>query len=133
MIDLKRDAAVRPEERFLDKLFAITREARQFHHDGLDAKRDLMRKFVHDSGLRAMFTEQSKLLDTFITLSHRPFKTNYRWSKSMPGKCIFHRLSCHIMTAPQQQTSSSANTWRTISVPSLPLLPPLFLQPFQMQ
>jgi hypothetical protein len=30
MIDLMPDTAVRPEERFLDKLFAIMRDARQF-------------------------------------------------------------------------------------------------------
>ena len=35
MIHLTPDQAVRPEDRFLDRLFAIMREARQFHHDGL--------------------------------------------------------------------------------------------------
>ena len=78
MIHLTPAQAVRPEVRFLDRLFAIMRDARQFHHDGLeseaDAKRAMMRDFVRDSGLSAMFTEQTRLLDAVIALSYRPFQ-----------------------------------------------------------
>jgi hypothetical protein len=73
-----RCAAVRPEERFLDDLYAMVRDARQFHHDGLDSvadiMRDLIRDIVRDSDLNA--TEQSSVLGAFISLSYRPFEDN---------------------------------------------------------
>jgi hypothetical protein len=54
MIDLTPDAAVRPEARFLDKLrlFAILRDARQSHHDGLESEADA-RRAMSDARFRS--------------------------------------------------------------------------------
>ena len=73
-IDLTPDADARPQDRFLDKLFALMRSARRFQHDGIhhlaEYMRNLIRGLVRAPNLSA--TEQSELLDSFISFPYRP-------------------------------------------------------------
>ena len=73
-----RGASVRPEDRFLDELYAMVNYAREFDQDGLDIIADIMRDrirdIVRDSDLSA--TEQSVVLKGFISVSYKPIEDN---------------------------------------------------------
>ena len=73
-----RGASVRPEDRFLDELYAMVNYARELDQDGLDIIADIMRDrirdIVRDSDLSA--TEQSVVLKGFISVSYKPIEHN---------------------------------------------------------
>ena len=73
-----RGVAVRPEDRFLDELYAMVNYARELDQDGLDIMADIMRDrirdIVRDSDLSA--TEQSVVLKGFISVSYGPVEDN---------------------------------------------------------